>query len=63
MAICDRCPSPPGVHRVSWFNLDVICPACQKRCDDCGAVFCTGHAPHDGRCDQCAIEDELCLRE
>ena len=31
MATCDRCSNPLGVHRVSWFNLDAICPACQTQ--------------------------------
>jgi len=26
---CDRCFNPTPVYRVSWFNLDRICQACQ----------------------------------
>ena len=28
---CDRCGGDLGVHRVSWFNTDTICPTCQKQ--------------------------------
>ena len=26
---CDRCSSLTIVTKVSWFNLDALCPACQ----------------------------------
>ena len=30
--ICDRCPNPTTIYRVSWFNTaDTICPDCQKQ--------------------------------
>ena len=28
---CDRCKKPMTIFRVSWFNTQEICEACQKR--------------------------------
>lgn len=27
---CDRCKNETNTHRVSWFNLDNLCPDCIK---------------------------------
>ena len=28
--ICMRCNKETNTHRMSWFNTDLICPACQE---------------------------------
>lgn len=28
---CDRCATFTNITRMSWFNTDNLCPACQKR--------------------------------
>ena len=31
MGICDRCPQPTNITKMSWFNTDNLCRHCQKQ--------------------------------
>ena len=31
MSICDRCPKPTNIVKMSWFNTDNLCDDCQRQ--------------------------------
>jgi|TARA_R110000824_G_scaffold45749_1_gene132205 NMD protein affecting ribosome stability and mRNA decay len=31
MSICDRCPKPTNITKMSWFNIDNLCDDCQRQ--------------------------------
>jgi hypothetical protein len=31
MRICDRCPKPTNITKMSWFNTDTLCEDCQQQ--------------------------------